>query len=579
MHKFNWEALKSNFPPSVIRELAAERGVKEMTIEGQRTRGWIGQYSKCVAFPISDQNGEVYRAHCRNSKRNAAGKWGWFYEPIVDPEARPIPALVLGNFETASRIYPFESQWDAISLIDKLELFAEIDAGELCLICTRGAKGYSCLAKFPWPPDPAAGVSVYAFGQNDEAGRDWLEHVIQITGGAYAVATPAAYNDLGEWCKDGQASAYDIEAAMDAAELRKPAARTGGAASGNGEQPPREPYKPRGNTPIGHRKRGVIPGEIVLGDGFLELGTAALLAGSSGIGKSSIAMQMGCCWSCGKPAFYLEVPRPLRIVMIQNEDSDNDLARQSEVITHLGVDENLIEKNFWIETVRGKIGGDAVLVMRDLVKWWRAELLMINPLSAYHAGDISSNKDNIAFLYGELGRLLDEKVCAIFGFHHKGKPPKTNGKKPEDVYFEIMYDILGGSTLTNFFRGLIAVSPIGNSEVFKFALAKRFKESGWPAKFEMFKWHEDPAKYLWVPASFAEADKAKGSGKAIEDLRKLIPVLGSIPKPTLEMEAMRSGFTRPTYRGVLAQALDDSTPDDQRLYQWAIYNPRGVPFA
>ena len=340
----------------------------------------------------------------------------------------------------------------------------------------------------------------------------------------------------------------------------------------------KEPYKPKGNSPIWYRKQGVRAEDILLGEGFLERGTACLLAGSSGIGKSSIAMQMGCCWSCGQPAFFLETPRPLRIVMVQNEDSNNDLVRMSEVTRHLGLDEVLIDKNFWIETVRGKVGPDAVVVMRELVEWHRADLLILNPLSAYHAGDISSNKDNIAFLYGELGRLLDEKSCAIFAFHHKGKPPKNmdlrHSKKPEDVFFEIMYDIIGGSTLTNFFRGIITVSPIGNSEVFKFALAKRFPESGWDQKFQVFKWHQDREKRLWVPASSVESEEAKTSGKTLEDLYKLVPVLGAIPKEALE-HAAASHFTRVEYRGLLAQALDDSAPDDLRIFAWSVYNPHG----
>lgn len=44
------------------------------------------------------------------------------------------------------------------------------------------------------------------------------------------------------------------------------------------------------------------------------------------------------------------------------------------------------------------------------------------------------------------------------------------------------------------------MSPIGNSEVFKFTLAKRFEESEWPLKNQMYKWHPDRLKRLWVPA-------------------------------------------------------------------------------
>ena len=548
-----------------------------MTIEGLRTRGWIGlQHSKCVAFPISDHNGEVYRAHCRNPKRNSAGKWEWFYEPMADPQARPITALVFGNFDTANRIYPFESQWDAISLIDKLELFEEIDAGEVCLICTRGAKGYSRLRKFRWPRP--AGASVYAFAQNDDAGRDWLDHVIEITRGAYAVATPAAYNDLGQWCKDGQATAYDVEAAMDTAELRKPAAAD---AVTNAKE--REPYKPKGNSPAVYFKKAIEQSDILIGNGFLERDSAILIVGSSGIGKSSIGMQMGCCWSCGASAFDLDVTRELRIVMMQHEDSVNDLIRMSQVLHWCGLDPEKVKENFWIETVRGKIGPDAVGLMRELVQWWKADLLLLNPLSAYHDGDISRNEDNIRFLYGDIGALLSEFHIGLAALHHDTKPPRSgNGKNnASENYHDAKYAVLGGSVLTNFFRGIITINAIPNSSVFRFTLAKRFEESGWPLHSMFYKWHEDRSRRLWVPASLVESTEAKkNSGKTLDELRKLVPVSGSIPKATLEMDATKgSGFSRREYEGLLAQALDDCTPDDLRLYQWSIYNPEGFPKA
>jgi AAA domain len=263
----------------------------------------------------------------------------------------------------------------------------------------------------------------------------------------------------------------------------------------------------------------------LLGEGFLERGSAALLAGPSGIGKSSIAMQMGCCWSCGRRAFDFVPPRPMRIIMMQNEDSPNDLVRQSEALRFLELDQELIRQNFWIETVRGKIGPDAVKVMDELVRWHRADLLFLNPISAYHDGDISQNKDNVKFLYGSIGKLLAEFRIGLFGIHHKGEPPKDKGKShSEDVYFQVMYDILGGSVLTNFFRGIITVSPIGDSGIFRFTVAKHFEESGWPLHSTFYRWHEDRNRRLWVPASVAEVDGAKkASGKNLEDPQASAP--------------------------------------------------------
>jgi hypothetical protein len=288
-------------------------------------------------------------------------------------------------------------------------------------------------------------------------------------------------------------------------------------------------------------------------------------------------MQKGCCWSCGESAFDLAPPRPLRIVMVQNEDSANDLVRQSEVARALNLDSELVRRNFWIETVRGKIGAEAVQIRAYLVKWWKADLLLLNPLSAYHEGDISKNTDNVAFLYGELGGLLEELRIGLDTAHHKGKPPKGMQKPKENVYHEVMYDILGGSVLTNFSRGIITVSPIANSIIHKFIVAKRFEESEWPTKSQLFKWHEDTKKRLWVPASVAEGNQAnsKASGKTLEDLRKLVPVTGFIMKPALELDTGKAGFTQKEFRGLLAQALDDTTSDNLRLYQGSIYNSEG----
>ena len=476
MHKqFSWKDCVSNFTPSQTRELAAERGVAELTIKGLRDRDLIGSCyvpkwkEQCLAFPIFGQNGDVYRAHCRSPQRDDEDKWRWAYEPA---RSSPIPAFVIGNPDTANKRLIFESQWDAISAIDKLNLFEEIDSGETCLIMTRGAEFSNRLKPFKWAATiTTEPIAIYAFPQNDDPGRKWLANVLQATGGAYVVKIPTPHKDLGEWIKAGGASAYDIEGAMDNANFEQPE-----AAAGDSDATQEKPYKPKGNSPTGYFNKKINEDDVLLGDGFLEREGAALLAGPSGIGKSSIAMQMGCCWACGKPAFHFEPPRALRIVMMQHEDSQNDLVRQSAIVEWHGLNKALIDTNFWIETVRGQIGAAAVKIMADLVKWWRADVLILNPLTAYHDGDISQNKDNVRFLYSELGRLLSELRIALFAFHHKGKPPRGGTKNGhEDVYHEIMYEVLGGSVLTNFFRGIITVSPIPNSAVYRFTVAKRFR--------------------------------------------------------------------------------------------------------
>jgi hypothetical protein len=338
-------------------------------------------------------------------------------------------------------------------------------------------------------------------------------------------------------------------------------------------------YEFKGASPVSYLNRGIRPTDIFVGLGFLEACSAVMIAGPSGIGKSSIGTQIGCCWSCGAEAFELAATRPLRIVMMQNEDSHNDLVRMSQVAKYLGLDLKLIEKNFWIETVRGKVGKAAIEIMRALCVWHKADVLILNPLSAYHDGDISQNRDNIRFLYDGLGELLDTLRIGIVALHHKTKPQKNGQKKGHDFTHDVMYDVLGGSTLTNFFRGIIGITQQGDSTppIYKFTLAKRFDQSGWDQRDLYFKWHQDNMRRLWVPATVGEAKSArnKTTGKTVDDLRKLVPITGTIGRDALLIAAQNANFTRDLYRGLLDQALDDSTPDASRLYEWSIYNPKG----
>src|SRR5260221_4699600 len=187
MSNFDWTESVSNFPPTEVDRLADERGINGLTIERLRERGWIGRCyvpkwkTLCVAFPIADKNGTVYRAHCRSPQRNGAGKWDWAYEPETDSLNRPIPALIIGQLDTAHTAHVVESQWDGIALIDRLDLIGDIHAGEVCVIATRGAEFGSRLVMLKWP----AKVTIYAWPQNDEAGQKWMGKVVVGVGGCY----------------------------------------------------------------------------------------------------------------------------------------------------------------------------------------------------------------------------------------------------------------------------------------------------------------------------------------------------------------------------------------------------------
>jgi hypothetical protein len=261
-------------------------------VKGLLFRGFIGGINvakwnePCIAFPIYGEDGKVFRAHCRRWKTKE-----WVYEPSSDPQTRQISALVYGDFKTATKIYVFESQWDAVTLIDILELFDEIDTGQVCLVATRGAQKCGCLKSFTWT---RKNTTIYAFAQNDDAGHQWLNNAIEIIGGAYVVPTPLAHNDLGEWVKDGRATAYDVETIIEHAEVRRDA---------NPGPNGKEDSPPKNKLPLIDGGADIQVSEIVepplIIEGILHKGLKMEIAGASKSMKSWLSLQMALCIATG----------------------------------------------------------------------------------------------------------------------------------------------------------------------------------------------------------------------------------------------------------------------------------------
>jgi AAA domain-containing protein len=366
-------------------------------------------------------------------------------------------------------------------------------------------------------------------------------------------------------------------------------AREQAGVGNNDSQETEKPYVLTGGSPLDYLNAGLHDEDILIGDGWLERRGFFFVVAQSGIGKSQALLQICCCWSCGQGgqyAFYLDPfgGRPLRIIIIQNEDSRNDIYRQSCLLNALGFNKDqisLIHKNLWIETVRGKLGPAAIDTFKKIIELRNGcDLLILNPLSAYVKGDLTSTEDASEFLYGHVSPLLDQYDCGGGAAHHT---PKSTGvvQKSKNKWssWDFMYSGAGAATLTNFSRGYITIDPKGDSRVFDIRIAKRIELSGWNCGLEMFRWEQRGDARLWVPASKAEAQKAQTSAqKTIEDLRKLVPASGeTIPKSVLEFQACKvAGFTQQEYRAALDQALDEFTPDDLRLYEWKRYNPHGA---
>jgi hypothetical protein len=379
-----------------------------------------------------------------------------------------------------------------------------------------------------------------------------------------------------------------MRTAQEHEQAAREAREQAGQPNSSQQQKENEERIPDGFSPIDYLTAGIHEEDILIGDGFLERHSTLITIAQSGVGKSSAATQTCCCWACGQGgtrAFDLNpFNGPLRIVMIQSEDSRNDLHRQSLIVEGLNFDKTaraLISCNFKIFTVRGKIGINAIGSIRAILdKTNGCDILVLNPMSAYAEGDLSRTEDCVTFLYALWSPILDDYNCGGWLLHHT---PKTTGdrrkRQKEWTTFDYMYSGAGAATITNYGRAVVTVDPVGNSTTFAWRVAKRFSESGWTFPVEHYKWntHQSGCR-LWVPASGEESSQAKHtSGKTLQDLVSLVPAtLEAIPKDSLERRALdEEDFTRRQYRSFLADAFNGSTPDALRLYEWKIYNPEG----
>src|ERR1700738_3256693 len=66
----------------------------------------------------------------------------------------------------------------------------------------------------------------------------------------------------------------------------------------------------------------------ILGDLWIERGNYALIHGSSEVGKSVLAAQIGIEAALGRETFGLKVDGPLKVLIVQAEGSKNDRMAQ-----------------------------------------------------------------------------------------------------------------------------------------------------------------------------------------------------------------------------------------------------------
>ena len=220
---------------------------------------------------------------------------------------------------------------------------------------------------------------------------------------------------------------------------------------------------------------------ILLGDRYLNRGDGAVLVGTSGIGKSSMEMQMAVTWALGRPCFGIKPNGPMRSLIIQSEDSDGDIA---EMWTSMSVtmrlsqeDRELVNERVKIVNERVKRGREFTHELKKSIEAHNPDLVWINPLQAFMDGDVTDSQDLGQFLRGDLNKLNVPPRFAYMVVHHTTKP-STGKDRGERQWHEVMYDMAGGAEIINWARAIMSLRAAPTEGDFNLVLAKRGRRAG-----------------------------------------------------------------------------------------------------
>jgi hypothetical protein len=477
-----WEKLREAADNDFLSKLAIARGIEFTTMEWARDIGILGNKDGYPAF----KNGEG--AHHKASD----GGWRFF------PDKTSCEALVFGDIQSQDA-YIFESQWDALAIVDALGIEA---AAKKLFVVTRGAGNGKLAGAF------SERKSAYIFPQNDGVAsngkipsEEWFKAVCKACEGAtiLRVETPKEHKDCNDWVVAG-ATQKEILHAIESAK-----------------DPLLEGVESFSFSDLWSYKAEEDP-TVLLGNRWVCQGGQLLLVGQSGIGKSSLTTQAALFWALGQPFFGIKPVRPLRSLIVQAENDGGDMAEivqgvMSYVVTQsrMGFEQaaRMMEENVKFERVTAHVAEDFIKVVNRLLdRFGERDLVFGDPLLSYVGGDISRQDVMSHFLRQLCNPIAFRRKFAWVWSHHTGKPQSDSKARSHWNVSDFAYIGLGSSELTNWARAIAVLQTTKREGIFKLLLAKRGKranvvdQNGQPETCITLK-HADKGLH-WEPAEMPE---------------------------------------------------------------------------
>lgn len=264
----------------------------------------------------------------------------------------------------------------------------------------------------------------------------------------------------------------------------------------------------------------------VLGDLFIERGSYVVINGPTGVGKSVLSVQIGVEAALGRETFGIKVARPVKVLIVQAEDSRNDRIGQFQtILNRLSPDDRqLVLQNLRIVTPRQRAlrGKKLFDFLREMFRDSIIDLVIFNPVFAFLDGQPNDSNAVGEFLREHLQEFLREKGAAGIVVHHTPKPPKSGKTRPTG---SAEYASHGSAEWANAPRASITIERTLVSYVYEFTIGKRGRRSGWLMNQEgfftrYFTHSRVKGEMVWLPATEKDINAAR-TGISSEDFSQV----------------------------------------------------------
>jgi RecA-family ATPase len=308
--------------------------------------------------------------------------------------------------------------------------------------------------------------------------------------------------------------------------------------------------------------------------GYLRKHGGLLLVGPTGIGKSSFLIQCCIAWSLGQPLFGITPTRPLKTLVIQAENDDEDMAEMRDgVVKGLSLTEEQmgqIHASIHVVSESGKTAKSLFdETLEPLLAAYKPDILILDPLFAYMGGNASDQENASKFLRQILAPSLERHGCAAILVHHTNKPPREpQGKGFKRPTSESAYDGAGSAELANWPRAVLSISATSTPGTFQLTAGKRAKKLGWKDR------SGSPVNQIYIKHSldkmfWESADQAaplfqvERPTATVEDVLACVPMTGSIAKKKLNEKRATANCGRDKWQDFIKQLIHE-----KRLFEW-----------